>query len=96
MKVQFTESVQVQLMAAGHHQVVVALGTTGLQGWIKDNVVPVILLILACVMLFASGKGDLAKLMKVGGGILVSLAFLGMALTGAGVKWGSALSGLFN
>jgi hypothetical protein len=82
-------------MSTGHH-VVVALGTKGLQDWIKNNVVPLIVLFLAVIMLFASGKGDLAKLFKIGAGALISLAVLGIALTGAGVNIGTELSKLLN
>jgi NhaP-type Na+/H+ and K+/H+ antiporter len=82
-------------MSTGHH-VVVALGTNGLQDWIKNNVVPLIVLFLAVIMLFASGKGDLAKLFKIGAGALISLAVLGIALTGAGVNIGTELSKLLN
>ena len=82
-------------MSSGH-EVVVALGTTGLQGWIKDNVVPLILLAIAVIMLFASGRGDLAKLFLIGAGVLVGLTVLGIALTGSGVSIGTELSRLFN
>jgi hypothetical protein len=78
------------------HQVVVALGTTGLQDWIKNNVIPLIVLFIAVIMLFASGKGDLAKLFKIGAGALIALAVLGVALTGSGVNIGTELSKLLN
>jgi hypothetical protein len=79
-----------------HHQVVVALGTVGLQGWIKDNVVPLILLCIAVVMLFASGKGDLAKLFRIGAGVLIALFVLGIALSGSGASIGTQISKLLN
>jgi NhaP-type Na+/H+ and K+/H+ antiporter len=82
-------------MSTGNH-VVVAIGTNGLQDWITNNVVPLIVLFIAVIMLFASGKGDLAKLFKIGAGALISLAVLGIALTGAGVNIGTELSKLLN
>ena len=80
---------------SNNHQIVVALGTTGLQGWIKDNVVPLILLCIAVVMLLASGKGDLAKLFRIGAGVLIALFVLGIALSGTGVSIGTQISKLF-
>jgi hypothetical protein len=77
------------------HQVV-ALGTHGLQDWITGNVVPLIILGIAVIMLFASGKGDLAKLFKIGAGALIALAVLGVALSGAGVNIGTELSKLLS
>jgi hypothetical protein len=74
----------------------VALGTIGLQVFIKTNVVPLIILFIAVIMLFASSKGDLAKLFKIGAGALIALAVLGIALTGAGVSLGTALAALLN
>ena len=35
-----------------------APGTGGLQGWIQDNIVPLILLGIAIIMLWIGGRGD--------------------------------------
>jgi peptidoglycan/LPS O-acetylase OafA/YrhL len=79
-----------------NHEVVVSLGTTGLQTWIKGNVIPLVLLGIAVIMLAGAGKGDLHKLFKIGAGVLVSLAVLGVAVGGTGVDIGTQLSKLFN
>jgi hypothetical protein len=73
-----------------------ALGTTGLQAWINGNIVPLIILFLATIMLFAAGKGDLAKLFKIGAGALIALSVLGIALTGSSVRIAAFLAGLLN
>ena len=74
----------------------VALATTALQTWIQSNIIPVILLGIAVIMLFASGKGDLAKLFRIGAGVVIALAVLGVALSGNGAKIGTDLSKLLN
>jgi hypothetical protein len=68
----------------------------GLQSWIKNNVIPLVLLGIAVIMLFSSGKGDLAKLFRIGAGVIIALAVLGVALTGAGVNIGTELSKLLS
>ncbi|MER7015839.1 hypothetical protein ABT324_30765 [Saccharopolyspora sp. NPDC000359] len=71
-------------------------GTDGLRGWIIDNVVPLGLLVVAVLLLWlGGGKGDNAGVMTRLGGVLVALALIGIAVSGAGVNIGSFIAGLF-
>lgn len=70
--------------------VAAAPGTGGLQGWISDNIVPLILLGIAIVMLWIGGKGDNAGVARRGVGLIIGLVALGIALTpGAGARVGA-------
>jgi hypothetical protein len=65
-------------------------GTGGLQGWISDNIVPLILLGIAVIMLWIGGRGDNAGVARRGVGLLIGLVALGIALTpGAGARVGA-------
>ncbi|WP_433784273.1 hypothetical protein ACQPX6_29140 [Actinomycetospora sp. CA-101289] len=67
-----------------------APGTGGLQGWIQDNIVPLILLGIAIIMLWIGGKGDNAGVARRSIGLLIGLVALGIALTpGAGARVGA-------
>lgn len=67
-----------------------APGTGGLQGWISDNIVPLILLGIAIVMLWIGGRGDNAGVARRGIGLIIGLVALGIALTpGAGARVGA-------
>jgi hypothetical protein len=73
------------------------LGTSGIRGWILDNLVPLLLLTVALLLLWlGGGKGDNAGVMKRVGGVFVALAIIGLAVTGAGVNIGTWLAGLFS
>ena len=73
-----------------------ALGTSGISQWILNNAVPLLLLIVALLLLYlGGGKGDNAGVMRRIGGIIVALAIIGIAITGAGVDIGKWLAGLF-
>lgn len=70
--------------------VAAAPGTGGLQGWISDNIVPLILLGIAIVMLWIGGRGDNAGVARRGVGLIIGLVALGIALTpGAGARVGA-------
>ncbi len=60
------------------------LGTGGLQGWITDNVVPLILLIIAIVLLWIGGRGDNAGVARRSMALLVGLIVLGIAVSKRG------------
>ena len=65
-------------------------GTGGLQGWISDNIVPLILLGIAVIMLWIGGRGDNAGVARRGVGLIIGLVALGIALTpGAGARVGA-------
>lgn len=72
-------------------------GTGGVRTWILDNLVPLLLLVVALLLLWlGAGKGDNAGVMKRLGGVLVALAIVGLAVTtNAGSDIGKWLAGLF-
>ena len=73
------------------------LGTSGIQGWIVDNVIPLLLLTVALLLLWlGGGQGDNAGVMRRVVGVFVALALIGFAVTGAGVDIGTFLAGLFS
>lgn len=70
------------------------LSTTGLQGWIQDNVVPLILLGIAVILLWIGGRGDNAGVARRSIGLIVGLVALGIAVSGSGPEIGSFLASL--
>ena len=70
------------------------LSTNGLQGWIQDNVVPLILLGIAVILLWIGGRGDNAGVARRSVGLIIGLVALGIAVSGNGPKIGSFLAGL--
>ncbi len=68
--------------------------TNGLQGWLKDNVVPLVLLGIAITLLWIGGRGDHAGVARRSIGLIVGLAALGIALSGNGAAVGEALAKL--
>ncbi|GAB3446860.1 hypothetical protein [Actinophytocola sediminis] len=73
------------------------LGTSGLQGWIVANLIPLLLLVVAVLLLWlGGGKGDNAGVMRRLGGVIVALAIIGLAVTaGAGESIGKWIAALF-
>ncbi len=82
------------LPALGSAVVAQGLGTNGLQGWIRDNIVPLILLGIAVIMLWIGGRGDNAGVARRGVGLLVGLVALGIAVSGQGPAVGQFLAQL--
>jgi hypothetical protein len=70
------------------------LSTNGLQGWIQDNVVPLVLLGIAVILLWIGGKGDNAGVARRSVGLIVGLVALGVAVSGNGPEIGNFLAGL--
>lgn len=70
------------------------LSTTGLQGWIQDNVVPLILLGIAVILLWIGGRGDNAGVARRSVGLIIGLVALGIAVSGNGPKIGTFLANL--
>jgi hypothetical protein len=70
------------------------LSTTGLQGWIQQNVVPLILLGIAIILLWIGGRGDNAGVARRSIGLIVGLVALGIAVSGNGPEIGSFLASL--
>jgi hypothetical protein len=70
------------------------LSTTGLQGWIQDNVVPLILLTIAVILLWLGGRGDNAGVARRSVGLIIGLVALGIAVSGNGPAIGTFLASL--
>jgi hypothetical protein len=70
------------------------LSTGGLQGWIQDNVVPLILLAIAIILLWIGGRGDNAGVARRSVGLIIGLVALGIAVSGSGPDVGRFLAGL--
>lgn len=73
------------------------LGTGGLQAWLLDNIVPVLLLGVAVLLIWLGGtKGDNAAVMRRVCGVFIALGLIGLAVSGAGVEVGTWIAGLFS
>src|SRR4051794_270840 len=70
------------------------LSTNGIQGWIQDNIVPLVLLGVAVILLWIGGRGDNAGVARRSVGLLVGLVALGIAVSGRGPDVGSFLARL--
>lgn len=73
---------------------VTAATTGGLQAWIRDNVIPLLLLLIAVMLFVLAQRGDNAKAMKVVAGVVVALAVLGLATSGNADTLGAWMAGL--
>ncbi|KDN19436.1 hypothetical protein [Amycolatopsis rifamycinica] len=72
------------------------LGTGNVRQWLLDNVIPLVLLAVALLLLWlGGGKGDNAGVMRRLAGVVIALAIIGLAVSGAGVDVGKWLAGLF-
>ena len=59
-----------------------AATTGGLQDWIRSNVIPLLLLVIAVMLFVIAQRGDNAKAMKVVAGVIIALGVLGLASSG--------------
>ena len=72
------------------------LGTGGVREWILNNLIPLLLLVVALLLLWlGGGKGDNAGVMRRLAGVVIALAIIGLAVSGAGVNVGQWIAGLF-
>ena len=69
-------------------------GTGGLQAWIQNNIIPLLLFVTAVVLFMVANRGDNAKAMRIVGGVVFCLAVLGLAVGGNATTVGSNLWGL--
>ncbi|HXV94275.1 MAG TPA: hypothetical protein VD813_13305 [Pseudonocardia sp.] len=69
-------------------------GTSGIQQWIQNNVVPLILLAIAVILLWIGGRGDNAGVARRSVGLIVGLVALGIAVSGNGPAIGQFLASL--
>jgi hypothetical protein len=70
-------------------------GTGGIAQWIQDNVVPLILIVIAISVLWAGNAGNISKAVTKVGVTLVGVAFLAMVVTGSFDEVGRWILGLF-
>jgi hypothetical protein len=69
-------------MNAFNTMYVAAATTGGLQAWIKSNVIPLLLLVIATMLFVIAQRGDNARAMKVVAGVIIALGVLGLATSG--------------
>lgn len=73
-----------------------SVSTGGLRDWILQNLIPLVLLVVALLILWlGGGKGDNAGVMKRMGGVFIALGIIGLAVSNAGEGIGRWLAGLF-
>jgi len=70
------------------------LNTRGLQGWIQDNVIPLVLLGIAIMLLWIGGRGDNAGVARRSVGLIVGLVARRIAVSGNGPEIGAFLARL--
>ena len=70
------------------------VSTGGLQKWIQDNVVPLVLLAIAIIILWSGGRGDNAGVARRSVGLIIGLVALGIAVSGQGPNVGAFLARL--
>ena len=68
--------------------------TGGLQAWIRSNLIPLLLLVIAVMLFVVAQRGDNAKAMRVVAGVVVALAVLGLATSGRADSVGAWMAGL--
>lgn len=54
-------------------------GTTGLSSWIQDNVVSVVILLLAIAVLWSARAGNISKGITIVAGLILGVVVLGLA-----------------
>ena len=70
------------------------LSTNPLQKFITDNIVPLLLLMIAVVLLWIGGRGDNAGVARRSIGLVIGLAALGIAVSGRAGDVGEFLASL--
>lgn len=82
-------------MRADHAAVMAQVGTGGAQQWISGNVVPLLVFMLGCVMLWKGKGGDNAGTAKIAGPLIMGLGVLGIAVTNGWEPIARFVAGLF-
>lgn len=68
------------------------MDSAAIQEWILTNIVPLILLVIGCTILFSAKKGNWSRTMDTAGIAIVALIFIGGA--GALIVFGEQLAGV--
>jgi hypothetical protein len=76
------ECCQRDKMPSASTLLVEAATTGGLQAWIRSNVIPLLLLVIAVMLFVVAQRGGNAKAMKVVAGVVIPLGVLGLATSG--------------
>ena len=74
-----------------HTLAAAAVTTTSLQDWIKTNIIPLLILIIAVSLFSLSRKGNNAKSIQVVGGVIIALGVLGLAVGGTAATVGASI-----
>lgn len=70
-------------------------GTQGITGWIQNNVITLVVLLLAVCVLWAAKNGNISKAVTIIAGLILGLAVLGMATGTTAADLGNWLADLF-
>ncbi len=71
------------------------LGTSGLATWIQDNIVTLVLIIIAAGVLWAGNAGNISKVVTKVGLAIIGIIFLAIVVTGKYEDVGTWALGLF-
>ena len=69
-------------------------GTSGLVGWLQNNAIPLVILILAITVLWAARGGNVGKGITIVAGLFLGLAVLGIATGTNASDIGTWMAGL--
>jgi len=69
-------------------------GTSGLVGWLQNNAIPLVILMLAITVLWAARGGNIGKGITIVAGLFLGLAVLGIATGTNASDLGVWLAGL--
>jgi len=73
----------------------VAVDSSGLGNWLRDNAVKILLIVIGLVVLMASRRGDHSRVVSTVGLSLIGLMVLGIAFSGSALDVGFWLAKLF-
>ena len=77
------------------HSVISAYGTAGIASWIQQNVVTVIILVIAVAVLWAARAGNVGKGITIVAGLFLGVAVLGLATGSTATDLGTFIVHLF-
>lgn len=75
--------------------VLASVGTGGASGWIRENIIPLAILVVGVIALFRGRKGDFAGVATIGACAVVGLAIVAMAMPGVAEAVGGWIVDLF-